>query len=138
MYHPPAVMKSLFVLSAISLGASALSGCLSTQEPTCNTTSYVPIVSATGPKTIGVNQPAVFAIGYALGSSCGTLSNVTAVPSGNTLQVGVVGNYNGCACNTTTTVSQTTYQFQAATPGTYYVQFLTGTNTFITDTVVVH
>jgi hypothetical protein len=130
-------MKSLVILSAIVLGASALSSCLTTQEPTCNSTSYAPIVSAIGPRTVGVNQPAVFAIGYTLGSSCGTLSSVTAVPNGNMVQVGVTGNYTGCACNTTTTVSQTTYQFQAATAGTYRIQFLTGNNTFITDTVVV-
>jgi hypothetical protein len=130
-------MKSLLVFSAITLGASALGGCLSTQEPTCNSTSYVPIVSATGPRTVGVNQAAVFAIGYALGSDCGRFSSVMATPNGNTTQVGVMGNYTGCACNTTTTVLQTTYQFQATTAGTYYVQFLTGTNTFITDTVVV-
>ena len=131
-------MKSLLVLFAIALGASALSGCLTTEEPTCNSTSYVPIVSAIGPRTIRVNQPAVFAIGYALGSDCGKLSSVMATPNGNTVQVGVMGAYNGCACNTTTTVLQTTYQFQATTAGTYYVQFLTGTNTFITDTVVVN
>jgi hypothetical protein len=131
-------MKSLVILSAIALGASALSGCLTTEEPMCTSTGYASIVSAIGPKTIGVNQPAVFAIGYTLGTSCGTLGSVTAVPSGNTVQVGVSANYNGCACNATTTVSQTTYQFQAATAGTYRIQFLTGNNTFITDTVVVN
>jgi hypothetical protein len=130
-------MKKLVILSIVALGAGFLTSCLSTQEPTCNSTSYAPIVSAIGPRTIGVNQPAVFAIGYTLGSDCGKFGNVAAVPNGNTVQVGVTGIYTGCACNTTTTVAQTTYQFQATTAGTYYVQFLTGNNTFITDTVVV-
>jgi hypothetical protein len=131
-------MKSLVILSVVALGATTLSSCLSTQEPTCNSTSFAPIVSAIGPRTVGVNQLAVFAIGYTLGSSCGTLNNVTAVPNGNTVQVGVAANYNGCACNSTTTVSQTTYQFQATTAGTYRIQFLTANNTFITDTVIVN
>ncbi|MFD1871698.1 hypothetical protein [Hymenobacter bucti] len=131
-------MKNLVVLSAIALGASCLTGCLTTQEPTCNSTSFAPIVSAIGPRTVGVNQPAVFAVGYTLGSSCGTLGSVVAVPNGNTVQVGVSGTYSGCACNTTTTVSQTTYEFKATTAGTYRIQFLTGNNTFITDTVVVN
>jgi len=131
-------MKRLFVLLAAVCGVSALSSCLTTQEPTCNSTSYVPIVSATGPKKVGVNQPAVFAIGYTVGNDCGTFSNVVATPNGNTLQIGVTANYTGCACNPTTTIAQTTYQFQATAAGTYYVQFLTGTNTFITDTVVVN
>jgi hypothetical protein len=131
-------MKSLVIFFALSLGAGALSGCLTTQEPTCSSTSYVPIVSAIGPKTVGVNQPAVFAIGYTLGNSCGTLGSVTAVPNGNLVQVGVSAVYTGCSCTPNTTVSQTTYQFQAATAGTYRIQFLTGNNTFITDTVVVN
>ena len=131
-------MKNLVLLSLLALGAGALSGCLSTPEPTCNSSNYVPIVSAIGPRTVGVNQPAVFAIGYTLGSSCGTLSSVMAVPNGNVVQVGVSANYSGCACTTTTTVSQTTYQFQSATPGTYRIQFLTSNNAFITDTVVVN
>ena len=131
-------MKKLVILAVVALGAGFLTSCLTTQEPTCTSTSYVPIVSAIGPRTIGVNQPAVFAIGYALGSDCGTFSSVAAVPNGNTVQVGVTGTYTGCACNTTTTVAQTTYQFQATTAGTYYVQFLTANNAFITDTVVVN
>jgi hypothetical protein len=133
-------MKSLIILSLVVVGASALGGCLSTPEPTCNSTSYAPIVSATGPRTVGVNQPAVFTVVYTLGSDCGALSDlmVVPVPNSNTVQVAVMGTYRGCACNTTTTVSQTTYQFQAATAGTYRVQFLTGNNTFITDTVVVN
>jgi len=131
-------MKSLVLLSLTVLGAAALSGCLTTQEPTCNSTGYVPIVSATGPKTVGINQPAVFTIGYTLGSSCGTLGDVTAVANGNIVQVGVAGVFTGCACTPTTTVSQTTYRFQPATAGTYRIQFVSGDNTVITDTVVVN
>lgn len=130
-------MKKLVMLSLVVLGASALTSCLTTEEPMCNSTSYAPITSAIGPKTVGVNQPAVFTIGYALGSDCGKFNGLSTLPNGNTVQVGVTGIYTGCACNSTTTVSQTTYQFQASTAGTYYVQFLTGNNTFITDTVVV-
>ena len=131
-------MKNLVILSVVVLGASFLTSCLTTQEPTCNSSSYAPIVSAIGPKTISVNQPAVFAIGYTLGSDCGKLSDVVAAANGNTVQVGITSVYNGCACNATTAVSQTTYQFQALKAGTYYIQFLTGNNTFITDTVVVN
>ena len=131
-------MKNLVILSVVALGASFLTSCLTTQEPTCNSTAYAPIVSAIGPNKTGVNQPIVFAVGYTLGSDCGKLNEVVAATNGNIVQVGVTGTYTGCACNTTTTVSQTTYQFLAPTAGTYYVRFLTGNNTFITDTVVVN
>jgi hypothetical protein len=130
-------MKSFFSLSAAALGVLTLTSCLSPQAPTCSYSSYAPIVSAIGPRTVAVNQPAVFALDYVLGADCGTFSSITAVPNGNVQQIGVMGFYNGCACNTTTTVSTTSYQFQATTPGTYYLQFLTANNTFITDTVVV-
>lgn len=130
-------MKSFFALSFATLAAFSLTGCLTAQEPTCTSTAYTPVVSALGPRTVAVNQAAVFVLGYVLGSTCGTFGSVVAVPNGNTLQIGVMGAYNGCACSTTTTVAQTSYQFQATTPGTYYLQFLTTNNTFITDTLVV-
>lgn len=130
-------MKHFLTLSSIALGAISLSSCLAAQEPACNSSAYAPIVSAIGPKTVAVNQAAVFVLGYALGADCGSFGGVTAVPNGNVLQIGVTGLYNGCACNSTTTVSNTSYQFQVSTPGTYYLQFLTANNTFITDTLVV-
>ena len=130
-------MKSLFAPSFATLAALSLTGCLNAQEPKCTSTAYAPIVSAIGPRTVAVNQAATFVLGYALGSDCGTFGSVVAVPSGNTLQIGVMGTYNGCACNASTTISQTSYQFQVTQPGTYILQFLTTNNTFITDTVVV-
>ncbi len=130
-------MKRFLVSCLAALTAISLTSCLSTQEPTCTSSGYVPIVSARGPKTVGVNQPAVFTVGYTLGTDCGTFSNVAAVPNGNTVQVGVAAAFNGCACNANTTVSQTSYQFQSATPGTYYFQFVGLNNSYIADTVVV-
>ncbi|MGI4736556.1 MAG: hypothetical protein ACRYG7_15375 [Janthinobacterium lividum] len=130
-------MKSFLTLASAVLGALTLTSCFASQEPTCSYSSYAPIVRVVGPKVVGVNQAAVFVLGYVLGADCGTFSSITAVPNGNVQQIGVMGLYNGCACNQTTTVLQTSYQFQATTPGTYYLQFLATNNTFITDTVVV-
>ena len=130
-------MKSLFACSCAALAAFGLTSCLNGQEPTCTSSAYAPIVGALGPKTVAVNQAAVFVLSYALGSSCGSFGSVVAVPNGNVLQIGVMGAYNGCSCSATTAISQTSYQFQATAPGTYLLQFLTTNNTFITDTVVV-
>lgn len=130
-------MKSLLTVAFAALSALSLTGCLTSQEPTCISSAYAPIVSAIGPRTVAVNQAATFVIGYALGSSCGAFGSIVAVPNGNVQQIAIMGSYNGCACSTTSTISQTSYQFQAATPGTYLLQFLTANNTFITDTVVV-
>jgi chitodextrinase len=131
-------MKRSLIVCLTALTALSLTSCFSTKEPTCNSNGYVPIVKVIGPKTATLAQPAVFVLSYSLGNDCTTLTNVEAVPSGNTTQVGLAAASNGCACNATTTVSQTSYQFQPTKAGTYYIQFLTTNNAYITDTVVVN
>jgi hypothetical protein len=131
-------MKRSLITCLAALSAISLTSCLASQEPTCSSTGYVPIVSAIGPKTATLAQPAVFVLSYTLGTDCATFADVVAVPNGNMMQVGVTSSVNGCACNVTTTVSRTSYQFQPTKTGTYYLQFLTANNTFITDTVVVN
>jgi chitodextrinase len=131
-------MKRSLITCLTALTALSLTSCLTTHEPTCNSTGYVPIVSVIGPKTATLAQPAVFVLGYTLGTDCATFANLTTVPNGNITQVGITASVNGCACNATTTVSQTSYQFQPTKAGTYYIQFLTTNNSFITDTVVVN
>jgi hypothetical protein len=131
-------MKRSLGISLAALTALSLTSCLSGSEPTCNSSGYVPIVKIIGPKTATLAQPAVFTLSYTLGNDCTKLTNVEAVPSGNTTQVGLAATSTGCACNATTNVSQTSYQFQPTKAGTYYIQFLTTNNSFITDTVVVN
>ncbi len=122
----------LFVYSACGL-----TSCLSVKEPVCQSTGFANITSVSGPRTASVNQPVVFLLRYSLGTDCGTYTSVQSLPNGNTLQVAVGASYNGCACTATTTTAQVPYQFQATVAGTYYLNFLTTNNAFITDTVVV-
>jgi hypothetical protein len=133
-------MKRSVIACLTALTTLSLTSCLSTKEPTCNSNGYVPIVNVFGPKTATLSQPAVFTLSYTLGNDCTKLTNVEVVPSasGNITQVNLAASSNGCACNATTTVSQTSYQFQPTKAGTYYIQFLTTNNAFITDTVVVN
>jgi hypothetical protein len=131
-------MKRSLIICLTALTAISLTSCLSTKEPACNSNGYVPITKVIGPKTATLAQPAVFVLSYLLGNDCTKLTNVESVPSGNSIQVNLAAASSGCACNATTTVSQTSYQFQPTKAGTYYVQFLTTNNAYITDTVVVN
>ncbi|MGI4832882.1 MAG: hypothetical protein ACRYFK_05410 [Janthinobacterium lividum] len=119
-----------------------LPGCLAVDEPVCQSTILVPISTATGPRTATAGQAVTYSLGYSLGNSCGTFGNlitntVTNADNTTTQQVGVNGNYSGCSCNAVATASQASYQFTPPKAGTYYVQFLTTNNAFITDTLVV-
>lgn len=126
------------VLCLFAFPALGLTSCLTMTPSECHSTVVAPVLSATGPKTVAVNQPAIFALNYALASSCGKFNSVSdetiAVP--NTRLVGVKVDYEGCNCPQTTIPAQAIYAFQPTQPGTYYLKFAVGTS-FLTDTLVV-
>lgn len=125
-----------YLLAVLPLG---LSSCLKTEADTCNTTLVTPIVSAVGPKTSAVNQPATFNIGYLPGNGCGTLNALSVAggpgaPTTNTISVSV--SYNTCTCAAPATTLQTSYIFVPTAAGTYYLKFVAN-NGFLIDTLVV-
>lgn len=122
----------------LSLAALGLTSCLNTPESVCESTIVEPTLSATGPKTVGVNQPATFALAYQSQSACGKLSSVAdaTTASPNVRVVGIKVAYSGCNCPQTTVPSQATYTFVPTQAGTYYLQFVT-TSGYLTDTLVV-
>jgi hypothetical protein len=122
-----------YLLAALALGATS---CLNVGPDTCDTTLLTPITSASGPKTIGVNQSATYALVYSPASGCGTLASVTEQVAGTTRAVSVNVNYAGCSCPTNATPAQTTYSFQPTQAGTYYLKFVSN-GSYIIDTLVV-
>jgi len=120
------------------LAATALSfsSCISTQPDTCSATVVTPVTTATGPKTVAVNAPAVYTLGYTPAAGCGTLGSFAQQTSGNTQVVSVNVNYTTCSCAALATPGQTTYTFQPTQVGTYYLKFVTATG-YLTDTLVV-
>ncbi|NML66441.1 hypothetical protein HHL22_14610 [Hymenobacter sp. RP-2-7] len=132
----------LSLLTGLLTATLALPGCLAVSEPVCQSTILVPITTATGPRTATVGQAVTYNLVYSIGNDCGTFGNIVTNTINNTdgttvQQVGVNGSYTGCSCNATTTSSQTTYQFTPTKAGTYYVQFLTTNNAYLTDTLTV-
>ena len=121
-----------YLLAALALSATS---CLDVGPDTCNTTLLTPVTSASGPKTIAVNQPATYTLNYTPANGCGTLANLTEQVSGSTRAVGVNVNYTGCSCSTLATSAQTTYTFQPTQAGTYYLRFV-GNSSYIIDTLV--
>ena len=122
-----------YLLAALALG---LSSCLKTEADSCNTTLLTPIVSATGPKTIAVNQPATFTLGYLPGNGCGTLATMPEQVVGNVRTVGINVSYNTCTCAAAAATLQTTYSFVPTAAGTYYLKFVAN-NGYLLDTLVV-
>jgi len=122
-----------YLLAATALG---LTSCLSTQPDTCSATVVTPITTASGPKTVAVNAPAVYTLVYAPTGGCGTLGGITQQASGNTQMVSVNVTYTNCNCATLATPGQTTYTFQPTQAGTYYLKFVAASG-YLTDTLVV-
>lgn len=122
----------------LALSTLLLTSCLNASESVCESTVVAPVLSATGPKTGAVNQPATFTLAYQIQSPCGKFSGVdeAKVPTSNTRVLSVKVSYSGCNCPQAAVPSRATYTFQPAQAGTYYLQFAS-TNGFFTDTLVV-
>ena len=126
-------MKAYPPAAFLMLGAT---GCLSVGPDNCNATLLTPVQSATGPRTVAVNQAAVYTLVYAPASGCGTLGSLTEQVAGTTRTVTLNVNYTNCACGTAGTTAQTTYTFQPPQAGTYYLRFV-GSSSYLVDTLVV-
>jgi len=122
-----------YLLATLALGAT---GCLGMGPDTCNTTLLTPVTRVSGPKTVAVGQPAVYALTYAPAGGCGTLGSLTEQGAGNTRAVSVNVNYASCTCAAPANPAQATYTFQPSQAGTYYLRFV-GNNAYLIDTLVV-
>lgn len=130
-------MTRFFCIAAACLG---LTGCLNKDTNTCSFTQVESAITATGPRTVAVNQTATFLVSYLPQSTCGTFQNFLeqATATANSYNVGARVSYSSCNCPATTVITQATYTFKPTRTGTYYLNFIASTTTgFITDTLVV-
>ena len=112
-----------------------LTGCLNGGNQTCRSNGIVPATGVTGPKTVTVNQAAVYTIDYEL-AACGSFLGTAEQATGNSRLIGVNVQFDGCNCPSTVSQQTATYTFQPTQAGTYYLQFA-ATNGTIKDTLVV-
>lgn len=74
---------------------------------------------------------------FQVNSGCGQFNKFIEKKSGNTITIEVEAVYKGCMCTMDIPTRQAAYQLKEKAAGTYYLQFVSGENTFITDTVIV-
>ncbi|RZK90244.1 MAG: hypothetical protein EOO62_35335 [Hymenobacter sp.] len=131
------MITRLFCIAAAGLGFTS---CLNKDANTCSATQVEPAITATGPRTVAVNQAATFTLAYMPLTTCGAFESFLEQATGtaNSYNVGVRVKYSQCTCPASATITQTTYTFKPTRTGTYYLNFIANTTTgFITDTLVV-
>jgi hypothetical protein len=74
---------------------------------------------------------------FQVNNGCGQFNKFIEKKSGNTRTITVEAVYKGCMCTMDIPTRKTAYKFAEKTPGTYYLQFVSGEHTFVTDTVVI-
>lgn len=122
-----------------AIACFGLTSCLGDAKSSCTATVMEPVTSATGPRTIAVNQKADFTISYVPQNTCGKLSRIVeaagSVPNSYIISPEVT--YSDCNCPSNTIAVQTTYSFTPTKAGTYYLRFIAAnTSGYIADTLV--
>lgn len=74
---------------------------------------------------------------FPVNNGCGQFNRFSEKKSGNTLVITVQAIYKGCMCTMDIPERKATYKLKETKPGTYYLKFVSGENTFEVDTVVV-
>ncbi|HET9505693.1 MAG TPA: hypothetical protein VFO93_19265 [Hymenobacter sp.] len=129
-------MTRFFCFALASLG---LTSCLGSAKNSCTATVLEPVTSATGPRTVAVNQKADFVISYVPQNTCGKLASIYEAAGNlpNSYLIGPQVVYNDCNCPTNTGAAQATYSFTPTKAGTYYLNFIASNSAgYVTDTLV--
>ena len=132
-------MKFLkFKLFAFVVALAALGSCDigSDEDQVCSASVYAPATDVTGPETAIVNQEVSYSVKFNITNTCGSFINFAA-SSGFPKQIAPVVNYEGCECSNLTSTQVKNYVYTPTQVGTYEFKFLTGTNLYITKTLVV-
>ena len=111
--------------------------CQKKSTENCSSTEQAFIGKVDGIKSGNVNQEIPFTVYFGLNNGCGKYGTVIENISGNTRTISVNATYIGCACTLMAGVISTNYIFKTTQAGTYYLKFLQGNNTFITDTLII-
>lgn len=121
----------------IFLAAIVMAGCSKkTSAPAEDCLRYAPA------NVINIDKAAASADGattvyFQVSGGCGQFNKFVEKKTGNTRIITVDAVYKGCMCTMDMPVRKTSYKFNEKKPGTYYLQFVSGENEYVTDTVVV-
>jgi len=111
--------------------------CNKPQEGECNYIAIAPIATANVPDSGLTNTTIPIPIQYNISNGCGHFLNMEETVQGNNRNITVNARYEGCVCTMVFMTLDTVYNFNATTPGTYYLNFNQGNNSFLRDSITI-
>lgn len=102
----------------------------------CFRSVYTATTGISGPSATTVNTPITLEVKYTPLGTCGKFNRfdeTTSFPK----DIKILVDYEGCECPPTDVAVTLPYTFTASTPGTYVLNFLTGTDIPVSKTITV-
>lgn len=127
-------MKIRLIIFAI-LTTIFLSNCK--QDDECVEYKQAPVTLTNTPLTGEINKDILIDVSFGCFNGCGQFGSFEEDKQGNTLIIKVIAKYQGCTCTHDVPIRQTTYTFNTAEKGTYYLKFLKNDNNYLTDTLII-
>jgi len=107
------------------------------EQGECRYDAVAPIATANVPESGLVNTNIPIPIQYNISNGCGHFLNMGESIQGNNRNITVNARYEGCVCTMVFLTLDTVYNFNAAAPGAYYLNFDQGNNNFLRDTITI-
>jgi hypothetical protein len=103
----------------------------------CLSYAKAPVTVVSGATTGSINQDINLTVSFTCINGCGQFSGFEQVRTGNTFEISVTAKYEGCICTQDVPTRQQVYTFRASQRGTYLLNFVQGSNSYITHTITV-
>jgi len=127
-------MKIRLIVFAI-LSTIVLSNCK--KEDKCVKYIQAYVISTNTPLTGEINKDIMIDVSFGCFNGCGQFGSFEEDKQGKTLTIKVIAKYEGCICTQNAPIRQTTYTFNTAEKGIYYLKFLENDNSYLTDTLII-
>lgn len=133
-------MKSIFKKTFLLVSLAMIASCdisSDDNERVCSYISGVGVSEVRGPNTANVNEEITLDVAFVVQNSCGGFQKFHQTQTGNDIILTVNAIYEGCDCEDTPELIDTTYKFKALSAGVYNLKFKKTNTEFITHTVTV-
>ncbi len=111
--------------------------CNKPNQGECTYVDIAPIATANVPDSGLVNTNIPIPIQYNISNGCGNFLTMEEDVQGNNRNILVRARYEGCVCTMVFMTLDTVYNFNASTPGTYYLNFQQSNNNFLRDSITI-
>jgi len=125
---------SLIILATVAMFTS----CNKAEEDLqCSETKIAKVLKVEGPKSININTALTLNISIEGLNGCAGFGNYSEKNIGNTSEIIVAANYQGCVCSEALVTLVVPYKFIKSTAGNYILKFSQPDNSFITYNITV-